>query len=129
MTENPNETSLYERIGGDDTIRQVVEEFYARLLSDPDLAPFFAETDMSTLAKMQHEFFAAALGGPVEYSGTALVEVHAGRGIEPRHVSRFLEHLVDVLGERGLDDEDIDGIAARLAIAAQDVMGITAEDG
>lgn len=121
--------SLYERIGGDDAIGAVVEDFYARVLSDPELAPFFGHTEMAKLTHMQHEFFSAALGGPVEYSGMALGDVHAGRGIQPRHVARFLEHMVEVLRDRGLDDEDVQEVASRLSIAAQDVTGAVGEDG
>lgn len=123
------EPSLYERIGGDGAIAEVVEDFYARVLTDPTLAPFFGQTQMSKLAHMQHEFFAAALGGPVEYSGMALGDVHAGRGIEATHMSRFLEHLIEVLRDRGLDDDDVEGVASRLAIAAQDITGVVGEDG
>lgn len=123
------EPSLYEQIGGDAAIADVIEDFYARVLTDPELAPFFHETEMSKLAHMQHEFFAAALGGPVEYSGMALGDVHAGRGISPQHVSRFLEHLVDVLADCGLDEDDVDGVASRIAIAAQEVTGVVGEDG
>jgi len=124
-----HQASLYDRMGGDAGVTAVVEDFYAVVLSDPELGPFFARTDMATLARMQHEFFTAALGGPGDYSGMALVDVHAGRGIQPAHVARFLDHLVEVLRERGLDDDDIDAIAARLAISAQDVTGSTSEDG
>jgi len=41
-----------------------VDEFYKRVLSDPLLAPLFANTDMKKQRNHQIAFLAYALGGP-----------------------------------------------------------------
>jgi hypothetical protein len=73
--------SIFERIGGDQMISEVIDEFYDRVLADPDLKPFFRNTSMDKLRRMQREFFSAALDGPITYSGKPLSHVHHGRGI------------------------------------------------
>lgn len=57
-------TSIYEHIGGAETLEQVVADFYERVLADAELAGFFAGANVSRLKGRQVKFFAAALGGP-----------------------------------------------------------------
>lgn len=121
--------TLYERIGGDETITRLVGNFYRRVLSDPELAPFFADTPMERLRFMQQEFFAAALDGPVRYSGRSLAEVHHGRGIRPRHLRLFLDHLVATMRGEGLGEDDVYEIASRLGTYADEITGTTTVDG
>ena len=56
-------SSIYEQIGGTAALETVVEDFYARVLADQELAGFFSGTNMSRLKGRQVEFFAAALPG------------------------------------------------------------------
>ena len=75
-------SALYERIGGQAAVGELIDDFYERVLTDPKLAPFFTDSSMSHLRTMQREFFAAALGGPIRYSGPSLAEIHVGRASE-----------------------------------------------
>jgi hemoglobin len=130
MTDAPQDgVSPYDQLGGAAGVDAMVGDFYRRIFADPMLRPFFESTDRDKLFRMQHEFFGAALGGPVTYSGTSLSEAHAGRGIEPRHLARFTEHLVATLRDRGLSAEDADGVVARIAMHADDIVGGGGEDG
>ena len=61
----PAATSIYDAIGGEPALVAVVDDFYVRVTGDPELARFFAETNMAKLKGRQVEFFAAALGGPM----------------------------------------------------------------
>lgn len=129
MTPSEHET-LYERVGGEDGISLLVESFYDRVLADPELRPFFEDTAMDKLRRMQHEFFTAALGGPGDYSGRPLDQAHAGRGIEARHLQRFVGHLLAVLDEEfDLEEEDESAIADRIWHYADDVTGSYGLDG
>jgi len=115
--------SLYERLGGEAGITELVDAFYDRVLADELLAPYFAGVAMDRLRLMQREFFSAATGGPSAYGGGSLRDVHAGRGIGTRELTRFFDHLVETLGDRGLDRDDVDEIAHRLGLAADDIVG------
>ncbi len=115
--------SLYERIGGQPTIDRLIEEFYGRVLTDPELYPFFQHAAMDALKRMQREFFAAALGGPIEYSGQELSYVHQGRGIRVAHFTRFCDHLVDTLQAIGIDEADSREIRTRIETYVDDITG------
>lgn len=47
-------TSYYDQIGGAPAVREAVERFYARVTTDPELAPYFSGIDMSRLKVAYH---------------------------------------------------------------------------
>lgn len=120
-----NESTLYERVGGAEGVAALTDEFYQRVFTDPLLRDFFEGVALEKLARMQARFFAAALGGPVEYRGRTIAEIHAGLGIQPRHLQRFFEHLVETVKARGVTDDDAYEIASRLGTWSDDVTGRT----
>ena len=77
--------TLFERIGGKHVIATLIHEFYDRVVADPELKPFFTETSMDKLRRMQRQFFSAALDGPITYTGKPLGHIHHGRGISRHH--------------------------------------------
>jgi hemoglobin len=95
------EPTIYEAIGGDTALAAVVDDFYGRVLDDPDLAGFFAGTNMTRLKGRQVEFFAAALGGPVPYTGASMRDAHRGRAIAQWHFDLVAGHLVAALVTAG----------------------------
>ncbi len=121
--------TLFERIGGEETVASLVDAFYARVLSDPELAAFFENTSMNKLRHMQREFFAAALGGPIRYTGRSLSEAHYGRGITVQHLRRFVDHLLATLRAFDLAEEDVYEIATRIDTYADEVLGQATVDG
>lgn len=115
--------TLYERIGGEAAVAEMLDAFYARVLNDSDLRPFFAETSVEHLKKMQREFFAAALDGPVTSTDRDIATVHQGRGIQRSHVTRFAHHLIETLKEReSVDSGDAMQIIFRIATYSDHVI-------
>jgi hemoglobin len=122
-------TSLYQRVGGAPGISDLVVEFYERVLHDPDLEPFFHHTSMDHLHAMQIEFFTLATGGPASRSGFELRASHIGRGVRDHHYRLFVQHLLDTLEARGLEQEDIDAIIDRLALERDEIVDDIGPDG
>jgi hemoglobin len=114
--------SLYERLGGSSGISDLVVEFYERVLNDPVLVPFFHNTSMEHLRRMQEEFFTIASGGPSTSCTMSLRAAHSGRGITDKQFQRFVDHLLATLETRGLDADDVDRILDRLALEHDDVV-------
>lgn len=115
--------NLYARVGGEEAITGMVSEFYSKVLADPELRPFFKDTKIERLHAMQREFFSAALGGPIKYTGRPLRSVHAGLGIKPDHMKRFVDHLLETLDRFDLSEEEQRDIIARINTYADEIMG------
>ncbi|MEU4524637.1 group 1 truncated hemoglobin [Amycolatopsis sp. NPDC024027] len=115
-------TSIYEQIGGQEALVAVVDDFYERVLADAELAPFFAGTSMPRLKGMQVEFFAAALGGPDEYRGRTMKDVHRGRGIAQHHFDLVAKYLTDSLLAAGVPEETTATIIGAIAPLSEEIV-------
>jgi hemoglobin len=115
--------TLFDRVGGEAGVKNLVRSFYDRVLKDSELAPFFEDASIERLYRMQYEFFAAALGGPVTYSGISVHQAHFGLGIEKNHFCRFVNHLIDTLKAFQLSEQDIHALISRVNTYADEVTG------
>ena len=116
------EVSIYEAIGGEPALTAVVDDFYVRVLADPQLAGFFAGVNMPKLKGRQVEFFAAALGGPNYYQGPDMREAHAGRGISQADFDKVAFHLTASLAAAGVPPETIGQIGAAITPLSNDIV-------
>jgi hemoglobin len=121
--------NLFERLGGAEVIFAIVGRMYDLVLADEELSPFFANVELERLRKMQYEFIASALGGPVSYSGAELQAVHSGRNITPRHFSRFVGHLATAMEEKGAGPQEIDEMLGQMAMFRDRIVGSANVDG
>jgi hemoglobin len=114
--------TIYESIGGEAALAAVVDDFYARVLADPVLSGFFAGTNMTRLKGRQVEFFAAALGGPLPYTGASMRDAHRGRGIGQAHFDQVAGHLVAALAAAGVPYHLTNQIIAAIAPLAGEIV-------
>lgn len=122
---NSNET-LYDRIGGSTVVGELIDDLYARILSDEVLSPFFARSSVDRIRRIQREFIGAALDGPMTVSDPDLTRIHRGLGVKREHVTRFVEHLIAVLDSRHqISRADAMNIVARVATYSDQVTGMT----
>jgi hemoglobin len=122
-------TSIYEQIGGQRGIEQLIVSFYQNVLADPMLQPFFEHTSIEKLQQMQKAFFTVALGGPEPDFEISLYEAHRGRGIERKHLTRFTEHLMATLAEIGIAEDAAKRVYERIATYSDEVLGDSSVDG
>jgi len=59
--------TLYDRLGGEETIRRLVAAFYPKVKADPLLGPLFPD-DLTEIMEKQYLFLTQFFGGPPLYS-------------------------------------------------------------
>ena len=123
-----DEITLYERIGGSQKVKELVNAFYDRVLADPELFPFFENTSMDRLRRMQMEFFAAALDGPGTASDIELARIHHGRGITQRSFHCFVERLLETLESVGIDEREQMEVIRRISTYVNEITGEVGTD-
>jgi hemoglobin len=117
-----SEHSIYESIGGEPALVAVVDDFYDRVLADPQLSGFFAGAPIPRLKGRQVEFFGEALGGPMIYQGVSMRQVHIGRGIQQEHFELVAGHLTDSLRAAGVPEQTVTEIIGKVAPLADDIV-------
>ncbi|MFU8868210.1 group I truncated hemoglobin [Natronococcus sp.] len=118
--------TLYERLGGQDAIGAVVDEFYDRVLEDERVAYYFEDVDMQKQRAHQTQFISSVTGGPVEYSGAEMEAAHEGMGITPTEFDAIATHLDETLASFDVDDEDRRAVMEAVASYRPEI--VTASD-
>ena len=82
-TQKPTMTdkSLYERLGGLDAIKAVVDDFVANIAADAAINARFANSDIPAFKQKLVDQICEASGGPCKYTGKNMVEAHTGMKI------------------------------------------------
>jgi hemoglobin len=114
--------SHFDRIGGTPAVREAVDRFYARVLDDAELAPYFVDVDMAKVKRHQVLLLSHVLGGPQAYDGRDLGEAHRGLGVTDAHYDRVVDHLVAVLTELGAPADTIGAAAEVVAGVKPDIV-------
>lgn len=121
--------TLYEAIGGEETIDKLVEAFYARVSRDPDLSPLFPD-GLETIKYKQRLFLTQFTGGPALYSGQygppRMRQRHLSFRITPRRAQAWLRCMKEAMDEIGLAGSARQLFYDRLTLVAE--MMVNAED-
>jgi hemoglobin len=115
----PAARTAYDRIGGAPTVSAVVEQFFDRVVADPQLRRYFhvdgdptiARTDPARLREHFTTLVATLLGAPVRYEGRNLAEAHRGLGVCADDYDRMSDLFLATLSASGVPD-DIGAVVA-----------------
>lgn len=108
--------TLFSRLGGVETVRAVVNEFYTRILADDQLKRFFDQASMTALRLHQLEFMKLAFTEiPDDVDPVALLTEKHQRlfreGLNGEHFDLVAQHFVGALQHHRVDQILIDEAA------------------
>lgn len=99
--------SIYDNLGGAETLRRLVEAFYPKVQANPLIGPLFPE-DIHPVMEKQYMFLTQFFGGPSLYSdafGHPMMRArHLPFPITPERAEAWLGCMRDALGEIGVDE-------------------------
>ncbi|PIW50537.1 group 1 truncated hemoglobin [bacterium (Candidatus Blackallbacteria) CG13_big_fil_rev_8_21_14_2_50_49_14] len=117
-------TTLYEKYGGEPTVRALVDQFYERILADDRLKDLFKNTDMERQRKHQTAFISEVLGGPKTYKGADMRKAHAHLSLNEGHFMAVAEHLQATLQGGGVAADDLSAIMGQVASLKGEVLNL-----
>jgi hemoglobin len=115
--------TIYSQIGGRETVEQVVEDFYERVLTDDELAGFFEGMEMATLRTHQVQFISAVAGGPVDYTGADMRSAHSHLDISEADFDAVESYLKRALHDAGVDEENVSAIMSEVVALKDPIVG------
>lgn len=124
LNDGEDNKTLYEKFGGRDGIKAVVDTFYKSVLSNPDVAPYFSETNMNKQREHQTNFIGFVLGGPNKYSGRNMREAHAHLNLTEKDFQIIASLLADALRYHGVSEQDITKVLKIVATTHDDVLNL-----
>ncbi|WP_442603296.1 globin domain-containing protein [Paenibacillus sp. KN14-4R] len=121
MSEQDHKETIYDWIGGAETLRRIVETFYPKVQIDPLLSPLFPE-DILPVMEKQYLFLTQFLGGPSLYSdqyGHPMMRArHMPFPITNAHAQAWLNCMEQALVEVGLPKDLREIMIQRLSAPA-----------
>jgi two-component system, chemotaxis family, sensor kinase CheA len=114
--------SLFERMGGQNTIDALIDKFFDKVLVDKRVKIFFEGVDTERLRNKEKSYWAFALGGESQYTGKALGEAHRAlldKGLADKHFEAMIEIFNTTLCEMDIPD-DLVQEACQTALSTRD---------
>lgn len=105
----------YAAFGGREGIEAVVEETLVRVVEDPRIGHFFADSNLVRVHQQLSDQVCELVGGPCTYGGFPMEEVHAGRDIDEEAFNHLVGHLVAAMEARGVPVPAQNRLLAKLA--------------
>lgn len=93
---------LYRELGGTEGITNIADNFLYHIGEDDRVIGFFAESDVERFHSKMIEHICDVSGGPCEYQGDPMREVHAGMDIRETHFNAIVEDLI-----KAMEDEHV----------------------
>lgn len=122
----PATPTLYQRLGGREAIKQVVDDFVANLAADPRVNARFKGLDAAKMAKLQTDLadqICDVTGGPCAYLGRDMKTVHAGMKITEAEWNATVEDLVKTLNKFKVGPKEQQELLSALGSMKQDIVG------
>jgi hemoglobin len=125
-TQQTQNASLFEKLGGAESVSTAVDIFYRKVMRDARINYFFFGVNITEQAEKQKAFLTMAFGGPHAYTGRDMHRSHAkliNMGLNDRHFDIVMEHLKATLEELGVESTLIENVLAIAESTREDVMG------
>jgi hemoglobin len=122
MHDHMMKRSLYERLGGIDAIKAVVDDFVGNVAADKRINAFFAHTDIDRLKRNLVDQICQGTGGPCTYTGRSMKETHAGMGVRGRDFDALVGDLGKTLKKFKVPGREQKELVAILAPMKTDIV-------
>jgi len=95
----------FERLGGEENLRAVIDLFIDRVFADRMIGFFFRTADKARIKDMEYQLAASFLGADVEYHGRPLDQVHRKFPIMGGHFARRRQILKESIEAHGVPED------------------------
>ena len=113
--------SLYQQLGSAEGIEAITDGLLHEIEHDQRIVHHFADTDITRFRRLLIEHLCALSGGPCQYSGGTMQEVHTGFNISLADFDALVENLIRVMQQQQISISTQNQLLALLAPMYQDI--------
>ena len=106
MNQEQHPQSLFDRIGGRQTLEKVHKIFYDKIYAHPWIGQYFKEIQQDIIEIQQTDFMSQAMGGPAIYCGKLPIAAHKHMFINLELFELRSKLLQDSIREVGLKKQE-----------------------
>lgn len=115
-------SSLYEQLGGMPVLEEIVDNFVNEIGNDRVIVQYFANTNIDRFREKMIEQLCVESGGPCQYTGDTMLQVHAGMQVNERDFNQTVDLLINAMNEAGVAHPLQNKLLARLAPMRSDII-------
>ena len=114
--------ATYVGLGGQQGIKNIVATLVPLVLADPRIKDSFADSDMKHVGMRLEEQFCMLAGGPCEYKGEPMKELHGGLKITNAQFNALAEDLQIAMERNGVASHVQNKLVAKLAPMQREIV-------
>ncbi len=118
----PKPASLFDRLGGNQGLGEVVGDLVAAIGADSRIKYYFNNIDIERFKAKLTEWLCQATGGPCTYNGRELTSVHRQMIISQDDFAAFMEDVNKSLDKRAVSSGDRAEIVKILEATKSDIV-------
>ena len=107
---------LYDRLGGEEMIRGVIDDFVAEAVEEEQLKSLFSEVDQEAWKETLLAQITSASGGEIEYDGNSFIESLKNLGMTEKSMNVIADQLTIALELNEAWPEDVDELLVALEL-------------
>ena len=92
-------TSLYQKLGGEPKVAEIVDNFITEIEFDPIMFEYFKDSDIARFREKLNEHLCFLTGGGCEYTGDTMEQVHAGMNITEAHFNHGVDLFINAMNK------------------------------
>jgi truncated hemoglobin YjbI len=131
------EKTLWDRLGGEENVKKVVDAWVIASANDPEVdysrqntfRPWASvrvgnplDATVANIKRRTVEQISSLTGGPYEYGGKGMLEVHESMEITCAQFDKVIIHLKKALKDHCVKDRDIDLLLEKVEGTRKDIM-------
>lgn len=116
------ESTLFEQLGGETTLRKTVDELVVIMEADERINFTFANTDMPKFKQLLFEQICNLTGGPCKYTGRSMEESHRELAVTNTMFNALAEDLYIAFDRTGVPYRVQNKVMALLAPMQRDIV-------
>jgi len=94
--------TLFDRLGGEDGIKQIASDLIDIHLANPAISKRYADSDVAAVKNGAATFFITGTGGPSVYKGKDMVGTHRGMNISNDEFVAVLDDVIAALQKNNM---------------------------
>jgi hemoglobin len=91
------QVNIYQQLGGQPKIEEVVDNFITEIEFDAVLFTFFKDSNIERFREKLSEHICMLTGGPCKYSGDSMQQVHAGMNITEAEFNHSVDLFINAM--------------------------------
>ena len=119
-----SESSLYERLGGEDKIRKIATSIVKNHLANGTVKARFADSNHEDVIRIVTEFICAGTGGPQAYTGKDMLAAHKGMNVNEQEFVAVLDDILAALDSNGVGQREQEELLMIAYSLRHDIMHV-----